>query len=221
MISSTDNNTNFADLNKYSSQCNNIPQDVYEDDHKQHQQPQVYQQQPQVYQQQPQVYQQQPQVYQQPQPQVYQQQPQVYQQQPYNIYDSAPLYPSTPVNECKQMYQSTPIYSSTPVNEYTTVCQTVPVYSSQPVYQYYDMIYYINNLPYICYASNPNLLYPLKYAQSLQQDPNNRAIGELAETVGNLAQDKIECLENYVKQQEQQMTNIAQDYVKKSCCSFA
>jgi hypothetical protein len=199
------NQTNFADLNKYST---HMSESAYEN---------------------------------------VQQHPQVY-QQPYTIYDSTPIYPSTPVNECKAVYQSTPIYPSTPVNECNQaicqsnpVCQTVPVYLSQPVYQQpytiydsvpvypstpvyqsvvsCDTIYHINNVPYICYASNPTVLYPLQYVQPAHQ--NSRGFGELAETVGNLAQDKIESLENYVKQQEQQMTNVAQDYVKKSCFSFA
>lgn len=196
------NQPNFADLNKYSTQYN-MPETTYEH---------------------------------------VQQHPQVY-QQPYTIYDSMPIYPSTPVNECKAVYQSTPIYPSTPVNECNQaiyqsnpVCQTVPVYQQPytiydsvppvypftPVYQSVvpcDTIYHINNLPYICYASNPTLLYPLQYVQPVDQ--NSRGFGELAETVGNLAQDKIESLENYVKDQEQQLTNNAQNYVKKSCFSFA
>ena len=245
------NQTNFADLNKYSTQYN-MPETTYENIH---QHPQIC-------------------------------------QQPYNIYDSTPVYPSTPVNECNQaVYKSTPVYppmpvnecnqavgqsmpvyQPTPVNEYnqavykstpaecnqavgqsmpvyqptpvnecnqvvyqsTPVYQTVPVYQqpytydstpvypSTPVYQSVvpcDTIYHINNLPYICYASNPNLLYPLQYVQQVPQ--NSRGFGELAETVGNLAQDKIESLESYVKDQEQQLTNNAQNYVKKSCFSFA
>jgi hypothetical protein len=119
------------------------------------------------------------------------------------VYQSTPVYQTVPVYQQPYTYDSTPVYPSTPV------CQSVPC----------DMIYYINNLPYICYASNPTVLYPLQYVQPAHQ--NSRGFGELAETVGNLAQDKIESLENYVNQQEQQNTNVAHDYVKKSCFSFA
>lgn len=108
--------------------------------------------------------------------------------------------------------------------------QTPTYISSQPIQQV-NMIYYINNLPYICYSLQPDILYPMYnlYPVYLPYTPvhpeqDNRGVTELVTNIGDIVQEitdnKINSLENYVQKMEQDAVNNVTSEVKKNCFSL-
>jgi len=114
-----------------------------------------------------------------------------------------------------------------------------PTYiSSQPVQMFQDisqvavpLIYYINNLPYICYPNQSDILYPmynmcpvyLPYAP-INSEQGSRGVGDLVTNIGDIVQEitdsKINSLENYVQKMEQDAINNITSEVKKNCFSL-
>lgn len=89
----------------------------------------------------------------------------------------------------------------------------------------YYAIYYVNNMPYACYAHQPDVLYPLQFvtAPSEQGDKKERVLPELvsamADAAGEVLQYQVSSLENYVQNMEQHAVSTAEQRVKKSCLS--
>jgi hypothetical protein len=93
----------------------------------------------------------------------------------------------------------------------------IKIMSHQPIYIYDQqpyIIYDLNNVPHICYAWQPDILYPMLQPEQCQQ----RVMGEIVSAVGDVVQDQVNSLENYVKKMEQDAVANTQDKIKKSTC---
>jgi hypothetical protein len=81
-----------------------------------------------------------------------------------------------------------------------------------------SQIYYVNNMPYFCYPVQPEILYPMYPVYVPEQ---SRGVGDLVSNIGEIVEevvgDKVNSLENYVKQMEQDAVDNATVQVKKGC----
>lgn len=82
-------------------------------------------------------------------------------------------------------------------------------------------IYYVNNYPYVCNYLQPDILLPLYVIQPEQQQYNTsrnvRLAPELVSTVGDILEDQMVSLENYVKKIEEEAIQNASEKIKTSC----
>ncbi len=92
--------------------------------------------------------------------------------------------------------------------------------SQQPIYfteQQPYVIYDVNNMPYIAYTWQPDILWPVYYTQPMQPE-NQRMLPEIVTAVGDVVQDEVNSLENYVKKMEQEAIKNAQEKLKSTNC---
>jgi|LakMenE18May11ns_1017448.scaffolds.fasta_scaffold9959487_16 hypothetical protein len=96
---------------------------------------------------------------------------------------------------------------------------------SQPVKESCEVphytIYYVNGFPYVCYAHQPEILFPIQMVD--QEQNKERLLPELvsaiADATGEALQQQVASLENYVQNMEQQAVSKVEEKVKKSCLS--
>ncbi len=90
-------------------------------------------------------------------------------------------------------------------------------YSSQPVYT----IYYLNNMPYVNYAQQPDILYPCQQVETTPE-PSRGIASDLVAGVGDVLQNNLQynvnTLEDYVKKMEQQAAEQIIAKAKSSRC---
>ena len=107
---------------------------------------------------------------------------------------------------------------------YQPIQATAPILPQEHQGFYYT-IYYVNNMPYACYAHQPDVLYPLQCVSEHpeQGDKKERVLPELvsamADAAGEVLQQQVSSLENYVQNMEQQAVSTAEQKVRKSCLS--
>ena len=107
---------------------------------------------------------------------------------------------------------------------YQPIQATAPILPQEHQGFYYT-IYYVNNMPYACYAHQPDVLYPLQFVSPPPEQDNKieRVLPELvsamADAAGEVLQQQVSSLENYVQNMEQQAVSTAEQKVKKSCIS--
>jgi hypothetical protein len=96
-------------------------------------------------------------------------------------------------------------------------------HAQQPVQEYqapYYTVYYLNGMPYACYTHQPDVLYPM---QVIEPEKKDRLLPELvsavADATGQVLQQHVASLENYVQNMEQQTVSKVDEKVKKSCLS--
>jgi hypothetical protein len=87
----------------------------------------------------------------------------------------------------------------------------------------YYTIYYVNNMPYACYVHQPDILYPLQFVSDPPGQNNERVLPELVsamtDAAGEVLQQQVSSLENYVQNMEQQAVSTVEQKVRKSCLS--
>ncbi len=77
-------------------------------------------------------------------------------------------------------------------------------YTYPNVYPYQPQVQYINSQPYVCYNHLPEILFPI-YSEPVQQ--NDRFVSEITASAGNVAQQKIQDIENNVQKIVEQQVN--------------
>lgn len=103
-------------------------------------------------------------------------------------------------------------------SQQTMMTEPVYYYAQQPIQVLPEpQIYYVNNFPHIAYSYQPDILYPVYLPEPYA---SRGPVSDLVNTAGDVVQNEMGSLENYVKNMEQQAYDYAKDQVKQSkgCC---